>query len=317
MKWSRFLLWACAGRMVLSATGLFAAGNTNEMVTSPPVYVPDLSHANQPLPNGVLAWNSLLQTTNAAADQESVRFTFSFTNVAKRMVVSEVTNVSLNADFVNETNVTAFTNYEPTQVTILGVHASCGCTQPEVPRLPWVIPPGGTGTFSATVNLEARSGVLFKSVTVTTDKGHKELYMRITVLPPVIPTLTEAQRTHDITIAKADRQAVFKNDCAKCHAKPARGKYGQPLYVAVCAICHEGKHRGALVPDLHHLKAPTNEAFWRTWIAHGKPGTLMPAFSTAEGGPLTDMQIATIASYLTMTIPSHPVSPTASSAPAK
>jgi mono/diheme cytochrome c family protein len=305
MKWNRLLFCACAG-MVLAATGLFAAGVTNELVTSPPVYVPDVTHANQPLPDGVLAWNGLLQTTNAAADQEAVRFTFSFTNVATRQVVTEMSNVSLNADFVNETNVTAITNSEPVSVTILGAHASCGCTQPELPPLPWIIPAGGTGHFSATVNLEARSGVLFKSVTVTTDKGFKELWMRITVLPPVIPTLTAAERARDVELAKVDRQAVFKSDCATCHAKPARGKYGQPLYVAVCAICHEGPQRASFVPDLHHLKVPTNGDFWRTWIAHGKPGTLMPAFSTTEGGPLTDMQIATIAAYLNMAIPSRP-----------
>ena len=53
-----------------------------------------------------------------------------------------------------------------------------------------------------------------------------------------------------------------------------------------------------MVPDLHAIKAPTNVEFWRTWITHGKPGSLMPAFSTADGGPLTDMQIASLAAYL-------------------
>ena len=36
-----------------------------------------------------------------------------------------------------------------------------------------------------------------------------------------------------------------------------------------------------MVPDLHALKTPTNVEFWRIWIAHGKPGSLMPAFSTS------------------------------------
>jgi len=53
---------------------------------------------------------------------------------------------------------------------------------------------------------------------------------------------------------------------------------------------------------------PTSIEFWQTWISHGKPGSLMPAFSTAEGGPLTDMQIASLANYLAATIPS-PVAP--------
>ena len=72
-----------------------------------------------------------------------------------------------------------------------------------------------------------------------------------------------------------------------------------------------------MVPDLRNLKTPTNDEFWRTWIAHGKAGTLMPAFSTAEGGPLTDMQIASVVLYLNTYIPSHPVPATTNAPPAK
>jgi hypothetical protein len=61
-----------------------------------------------------------------------------------------------------------------------------------------------------------------------------------------------------------------------------------------------------LVPDLHALKVPTNTDFWRTWTAHGKPGTLMPAFAKSDGGPLDDLQIANLANYLNSFIPYHP-----------
>jgi hypothetical protein len=64
-----------------------------------------------------------------------------------------------------------------------------------------------------------------------------------------------------------------------------------------------------MVPDLHNLKVPTNGDFWRTWITHGKPGSLMPAFSTPQGGPLTDMQIASLAAFSTPRFPSHVPSP--------
>jgi mono/diheme cytochrome c family protein len=78
-----------------------------------------------------------------------------------------------------------------------------------------------------------------------------------------------------------------------------------PLFQADCAICHEASPRATMVPDLHQLKVPTNEEFWRTWIAHGKPGSFMPAFSQSDGGPLSDMQIASLAAYLNTVIPSH------------
>ena len=274
---------------VFAAAGIFAADatSTNEAVTSPPVYVPDTSHSNDPMPDGVLAWNSLMQETNAAANQPEAHFFFGFTNISSGNVV------------------------------ILDAHGSCSCTATELPSRPWIIPAGTNGQIGATVNLAGKSGMQIKSVTVTTDKGKKDLFLRINILAPVIPTLTDAERARGVEMAKADRQAVFKADCAICHAKPAEGKYGKALYDAACAICHDAEHRATMVPDLHNLKTPTNDQFWRTWIAHGKPGSLMPAFSTAEGGPLNDMQIATLAAYLNMVIPTQPYLDVTNAPPAK
>ena len=272
---------------VFAAAGVFAAdGNsTNVAVTSTPVYVPDMTHANEPLPDGVLAWNSQLQRTGnnlmatniAAADQDTAEFSFSFTNITAN------------------------------PVTILNVSPGCHCTTAELPPTPWTIPAGGSGSFKARVdlNVTGHSGTLLKQVAVMTDKGTKELLLEIEFLPPVVVTLTDEQKAAGIAAAKIDRQAVFKGDCASCHVPKIEGKYGQTLYGAVCAICHDVQNRAAMVPDLHNLKTPTNDDFWRTWIAHGKAGSLMPAFATAEGGPLNDMQIATLASFLNSTIPSH------------
>ena len=61
-----------------------------------------------------------------------------------------------------------------------------------------------------------------------------------------------------------------------------------------------------MVTDLHDIKTPTNVDFWQTWIAHGKAGSLMPAFSSADGGPLSEMQIASLAGYLNMAFPWRP-----------
>ena len=115
---------------------------------------------------------------------------------------------------------------------------------------------------------------------------------------PVVPVMTDAERARGVEIAKADRQAVFKGDCASCHVKNIEGKYGKTLYDAVCAICHEAqtpRHHGA-------GSAQSESADQRGILAHldrhGKPGSLMPAFATSQGGPLNDMQIASLAAYL-------------------
>jgi mono/diheme cytochrome c family protein len=250
------------------------------VATTPPVYVPDMSHANDPLPDGVLAWDELMKATDAAAAQAQAHFTFNLTNIS------------------------------PNNVAIVNVHPSCGCTTAQLPPLPWILAPGTNGQIKITVNLAGKTGTLFKTVKVTTDKGNKTLTLRINILPAAIPnTMTDADRARGLAAAKVDRQAVFRNDCATCHAKPAEGKYGKALYDAVCGVCHEAEHRATMVPDLHALKTPTNEDFWRIWVAHGKPGSLMPAFSTAEGGPLNDMQIASLAAYLNMAIPSKVAPP--------
>ena len=106
-------------------------------------------------------------------------------------------------------------------------------------------------------------------------------------------------------MAKANRQAVFHSDCAVCHVKPGEGKYGKPLYSAIRANWHESNNSVSIVPNLDHIKTPTHVNFWQTWIAHGKAGSLMPAFSTADGGSLSEMQISSLAGYLNATFPSQ------------
>jgi cytochrome c553 len=263
----------------LADTMIFADNNapSNSVLATPAVYVPDMSHANGPLPEGILAWDSASKETNVAAMAASADFVFNFTNVSGSNVV------------------------------ITEARGMCHCTVAKIPSSPWTIPPGSNGQIEASVdlNIAGRMGTLFKSVTVSTDKGYKTLMLKIIIQPMVFTNLSEAERARGMMMAKVDRQAIFKNDCITCHVKPGEGKNGQTLYDAVCAICHEAEHRATMVPDLHNLKTPTNEDFWQTWIAHGKPGSLMPAFSTADGGPLDDMQIASLSAYLNTAIPSH------------
>ncbi len=61
-----------------------------------------------------------------------------------------------------------------------------------------------------TVDVAGKSGTLFKTAKVSTDKGSKDLILRITILPPVVRTMTDADRARGLEMAKADRQAVFQ-----------------------------------------------------------------------------------------------------------
>jgi mono/diheme cytochrome c family protein len=203
-----------------------------------------------------------------------------------------------------------FTNISDKPFAITTVHPSCGCTTAKIPPLPWVIPPGGFGEIPITVNIAAKSGIVFKSVNVATERGNQQLTLRINIVPPVLRQLTDAERIQGMQLAKVDRQAVFKGDCATCHAKNLEGKYSKELYDSVCGICHEAANRASMVPDLHKLNVPTNDDFWQTWIKFGKAGTFMPAFSSSQGGPLNDMQIASLAAYLNAVNPSHVPAPT-------
>jgi mono/diheme cytochrome c family protein len=243
-------------------------------VASKPVFVPDVSRSGQPLPNGILAWDSLMKSTDVLSGADFAHFSFSFTNISGK------------------------------QVTVLNIHPSCGCTTAQMPPVPWTIPAGATGEFKLNVNLAGKFGTVFKSAKVTTDQGNKDLMLKINIQVPPPVKLTDAQIDQGIAMAKADRQAVFKGDCASCHDKNISGRYGQDLFNNVCGICHASPNRATMVPDLTKLKVPTNREFWRTWITYGKPGSLMPAFSTSQGGPLTDMQIASLAAYLNAVYPS-------------
>ncbi len=265
----------------LAATAIFGVKNgfADAPITSKPVFVPDLSHESDHLGFNVMTWDATMKATNVPADTAQAHFVFSFTNVTTNDVV------------------------------IAQVHPSCGCTTAQLPSLPWTVPAGTGGQIGVTVNLAGKFGTLVKTVHIGTDKGSRDLIVQITIAPEVFTIPSDADRMKQMQIAKIDRQAVFKNDCATCHEKRGEYQYGKALYDVDCGVCHEAEHRASMVPDLHALKVSTNEAFWRTWIAHGKAGTFMPAFSQAEGGPLTDMQISSLAVYLNDAMPSKVPAP--------
>ncbi len=219
-----------------------------------------------------------------------------------------VTNGTTEAHFAFN-----LTNISSGEILVNFVQTSCGCTVAKLPSQPWKLAPKDHGEISATMQLAGTppGGSKTKTLTINSDKGTKAVYVKATILPDA-PSMSGMDRTNNLRMAAADRQAVFKGDCMRCHvatAKDSAGhdKMGQELYAAVCGICHDAEHQASFVPNLHRLPEPTSAEFWRNWILHGKAGTLMPAFTKAEGGILSDEQTESLVQYLTATIPSHPV----------
>ncbi|MFT4587781.1 MAG: mono/diheme cytochrome c family protein [Candidatus Binatia bacterium] len=225
-----------------------------------------------------LVWDAPAKARTLAAGETSVRFVFSVTNVSTR------------------------------PVSIQRVATSCGCTVAQLPAQPWRLAPGEHGELKFTMDLRGRRGSITKTGTIFTSAGVSVLTMTASVpggnigpaphAPRTASLPVSTERARNQALAGVDHQAVFRGDCAKCHAEPAKGKLGIELYAAVCGICHDAKHRAEMVPALGTSEQAGNPAYWRTWITFGNAGTLMPAFSKHYDGPLDRDQIESLCAFL-------------------
>jgi cytochrome c553 len=269
----RTLLLAGTISFFLGTSDLFSAEPN-----SPPTLPPSIPQAAAPAPAVVnaspipvpnLVWDAEMKTYNAQPGEATANFTFNLTNVA------------------------------PIEIIINSVQTSCGCTVAKLPSQPWHLASGSNGQIQVSVNLAGKMGTVVKQVTANTSVGMKQVSVTVIIPPPTSQAgMSQEDRNRNLSLAAADRQAVFKNDCASCHVKPALGKMGADLYVAACGICHESPHRASQVPDLHALQYPTNQDYWRHWIRNGRGGSMMPAFEIAQGGPLNPEQINSLSDYL-------------------
>jgi mono/diheme cytochrome c family protein len=196
------------------------------------------------------------------------------------------------------------TNTSSSNASIIHIESSCDCTVAKMPSQPWVLKPGESGSLNVKMNLMGRHGRVSKEVFVGTSHGGQMLKVHADV--PLTPApFNVSARQRDLMAAQKDRQAVFKGSCAACHAWPAADRLGEPLFTKACAICHISQHRAAIVPDLTALKHPTNAEYWRSWITHGKEGTVMPAFAKSAGGILDTNQIESLVELLLEKYPSR------------
>jgi len=297
-------LFSSAGLVLLAAGPVASAANlTSPQGGAAPSAAPALPG---------LQWDAMEKDYTAKTGEATNLFTFSATNVSTHLVYIEK------------------------------LTPSCGCTVAKLPEEPWRLDTGSNGQVHITINFAGKYGLVTKFIRVDgweevgegsfrqTNRLTQNLIIRVhlpegsvdsasvpapsraaSTAPPVTLTslATGPGRTRNVEMAKADRQAVFKGECATCHAIPSHGKQGEELFQSACAICHESSHRAAMVPDLAVVKPNTkrNQAYWLAWITSGRAGTLMPAFSNEPqlGGPLTSDQIDHLAAYLTIKYPSE------------
>lgn len=202
------------------------------------------------------------------------------------------------------------TNISKSPVIFNGLRTSCGCTVAQLPTTPYTLMPGSNVTINASMDLRSKSGSITKSVMADTSVGLKSLLVKANITAatagqtPGAPAMGD--RSKNIQTALADRQAVFKGDCASCHVEKGKGKFGAELYAASCGICHDAEHRAAMVTDLKVPRGPRDLVFWQKWIMEGKPGTMMPAFAQSHGGPLTQEQIDSLTTYCFQNFPKGP-----------
>lgn len=221
--------------------------------------------------NHPLAWDAMEKTIDVKAGDGAAEFTFNVTNKSNRAV------------------------------TITDVSTSCGCTVVDIPRTPWKLAAGATGSIYVTVDFGGKEGKLTKSVFVDSAEGLQTLLVNVN-----IPVPDEAMRERNRQLTLANRQAVFSGECASCHAAKIGKKQGGDLFQAACAVCHLSPHRASMVPDLLIAREHRDAAFWRKWIGEGKEQTLMPAFAQDRGGPLTPKQIESLVDFALKQLPTEP-----------
>ena len=175
---------------------------------------------------------------------------------------------------------------------ILGTRPSCGCTATVVEDSE--IPPGGQGALEITFDPSAQRGTVRKTLAVTSsDPTDPHLLLTIRAKVEVVAPPEPEPGVHPPT----GGQSLLMGDCATCHAQPAKGKTGQPLWAVVCAMCHGSEGQGAehgpslRTPDL--LSSSDDEDL-TVAIAYGTSNPRMPGFAELMGGPLSEEQVRSL-----------------------
>jgi mono/diheme cytochrome c family protein len=175
---------------------------------------------------------------------------------------------------------------------IIGTRPSCGCTATVVER--GEIPPGGRGALEVTFDPSGQRGTVRKTLAVTSnDPTDPSVLLTIRARVEVVAPPEPEPGAHPPT----GGQSLLMGDCASCHAEPAAGKTGEPLWSVVCAMCHgsegQGGEHGPSLRTADYLSSRDDEAL-SVAIAYGTSNPRMPGFAELMGGPLSEEQVRSL-----------------------
>jgi mono/diheme cytochrome c family protein len=152
---------------------------------------------------------------------------------------------------------------------------SCGCTEVSYPK--GTVSPGGVFKLEVTIDTTGKIGRVVKGLDIYTPGADEPFELVLT-----------AKVSHPEG-SPVDAGVIFRGTCAACHVgEGVEKKTGAELYNAVCYMCHKEAD----------TFAPMDESLLLKRISQGKPGTSMPGFLRAHGGPLDARQVDSLAEYI-------------------
>ena len=183
-----------------------------------------------------------------------------------------------------------FENPTKTPIKDLELTTSCGCTT--LTPSGGAIPPGKELRIDMASDLTGKRGVIVKEIVANFDYGGSKTETTISLTFKVQKNIA-AHSDHNL------QDVLFGPKCGACHAKPATGKMGRELFVAVCAFCHGENAQGAMANGFTHIKYYDlyDPERIRAIIAEGTHAKDMPGFSQVRGGPLDSPQIDSLIDY--------------------
>lgn len=191
------------------------------------------------------------------------------------------------------------TNTATTNILIHRVSPECECTTVKLPKEPWLLTPNESAPLYVTINFANQSGQIRRGVEVSSSEGEQHLTIKVNV------ALTQdiALRQKRLDQARLNRQSIFKGECAACHLDKGKGRTGEELLAADCAICHDTPHQADGIPKLSEVNKITSKVYWKWYLENGGRETIMPSFSVEQGGPLTAQEIDAFADFLNKKFP--------------